>query len=94
MKTITHKKSDAFYQEAEDMSEGWGEYLKQIDKLKDKKWNNQSFTRSEFCWTLYGAGYCSTTWRAFEKYAKANVRFKLKYTSWWRIFEEWITGKL
>ncbi len=85
----SHIKPKSFYKEAEDMQKGWGGYLKKIDKLKDKKQNNSLFTLSEFCWTLYGYGHCSSSWHKFEQFAKKSGKSKLRYNDWNNLFKKW-----
>jgi len=65
-------KSKTFYKEAEDMSKGWGKYLRSIDKLKNKVDKKRSISLNEACWILYGEGYCSFYWRKFEEYCIKN----------------------
>ena len=82
-------KSKQFYQEAEDMQTGWGKYLRSIDHLKDKCAKDGVFTRSEYCWTLYGDGHCSSTWQEFQEHAKSRNLEKLTYSKWKQAFSEW-----
>ena len=65
---MSNIKSKKFYQEAEDMQDGWGKYLKKIDILKDKVDNKKDISLNEACWVLYGEGYVSSSWESFEKY--------------------------
>lgn len=81
----------SFYKEAEGMTKGWGSYLRSIDELKDKVDKDIPLTLNEYCWTLYGEGYCSAQWEAFYSY---SVKLKLKRKKmlrpcWEGLFREW-----
>jgi hypothetical protein len=83
-------KSKKFYADAEDMQEGWGEYLRYIDTLKDKKQDNARFCLNDFCWTLYGDGHCSNVWEGFKQYANRAGYNCRTYESWTELFNGWI----
>lgn len=83
-------KSKKWYAHGEKMQKGWGEYLRYIDTLKDKKQNNDRFCLNDFCWTLYGDGNCSSIWEGFKQYASGAGYNRLTYKSWRRIYETWI----
>ena len=82
----TNIKSKKFYAEAEDMQEGWGDYLRFIDELKDKRQNNGIFSLNQFCWTLYGDGHCSQTWLDFHAYALKSKILRRSYKNWTILF--------
>jgi hypothetical protein len=86
-------KDVSFYADAEDMQEGWGETLRNIDVLKDKIQYNQDVTLDEFCYSLYGDGYCSHCTKAFKLYIKREMNYddrQLVYTGWNGIFKNWV----
>ena len=82
-------KSKKFYQEAENMQKGWGNYLKSIDKLKDAVNNKKNIGLNDACWVLYGEGYCSSVWEEFEKFCIKNGwrRKKMPWEAWDGIFK-------
>lgn len=84
--------SEEFYQEAEDMQTGWGEYLRSIDELKDKVANKDDISLPDACWILYGDGHCSWTLGKFKEYCTSK-KWEIKTMPWdaWNgIFKEFV----
>lgn len=93
MKVKSNIKSKKFYAEANDLSEGWGDSLLWIDKLKDKIQFHKEIALNEFCWSLFGDGYTSHCWEAFQKYCKTPLKIsnkKMLYDAWRGIFDKWV----
>lgn len=91
-KTI-HTKDDAFYAEADEMADGWGDTLRYIDTLKDKIENNKDITLSEYCSSLYGDGYCSHCYLAFELHVKRDLGYgdkQMIHGCWEGLFKPWV----
>lgn len=94
MKLNTNIKPKKYYDEANNMSPGWGNTLRWIDGLKDKLKNKQDFTLEEFCYTLYGDGWCSHTWEAFKLYCERDLKYshkKMVYECWSGLFKCWVS---
>lgn len=83
-------KTKKFYAEAEEMSPGWGRYLKLIDKLKNDVDKKRDITLDNACWILYGEGHCSYVWEEFKKYciSKRWGKRKMPWEDWKGIFNE------
>ena len=93
MNKKSYIKDDAFYVEADDMQEGWGNTLRHIDELKDKIQYNKEITLNDFCYSLYGDGYCSHCWQAFILYCERDVKYadkQLVYDCWKGLFDKWV----
>ena len=90
----SNAKEESFYHEANEMSRGWGNYMRKIDELKDKIASNNPLSLKEFCWTLYGEGHCSSTWESFAKYAEENKHVKYEFNTWTAIFKKWQSEKI
>jgi hypothetical protein len=92
MSKKTFIKDEAYYAEAEDMQEGWGETLRYIDTLKDNIQNNVEINLSDYLYSLYGNGYCSHCWKHFERYVKVELNYSDKcmlYQCWEGLFKPW-----
>lgn len=97
MNTITKKKpksnikSKKWYAKANSMSDGWGNYLKSIDQLKDAVQYNEEISLDDYCWILYGEGNCSHTWEAFKKYCIQILpeNRRMLYVCWTGLFKKW-----
>ena len=87
---MSNIKSKRFYAEADEMSAGWGHYLKTIDKLKDAVQLGKDITLNEACWILYGEGHCSDTWEKFRAYCiKRWKQKRMPWEAWNGIFNKW-----
>jgi hypothetical protein len=87
-------KDKSYYDEADSMQTGWGDTLRHIDELKDKIQYQIDITLDEFCYSLYGDGYCSHCWQAFKLYCKRTLKYdenRLIQDAWRGIFDKWIT---
>lgn len=84
-------KSKKYYAEGENLSEGWGHYMKSIDILKDKVQNQEDITLKDVCWILYGEGWCSSYWKGFETYciSKKYKNRKMMWECWKGLFDKW-----
>lgn len=82
-------KPKKFYADAEDMQEGWGKTLRDIDELKDKKSHNGHFSLNQFCYTLYLDGHAASTWTGFYKYAKRYFGRNFRWRTWSNLFWNW-----
>lgn len=92
MNKKSNVKNKEFYQEAEEIQDGWGRRLKSIDELKDKIKNKKDITLSDFVYTLYGEGHSSYCWEAFELHCKQELKYARKrmvYQCWWGLFDKW-----
>ena len=89
---MSNIKSKEFYDEAENMQIGWGEYLKSIDELKDKVKYKKNITLREYRWILYGEYYPISIRDQFYEYCKSlnYTRKKMVYECWNGLFENWI----
>jgi hypothetical protein len=86
-------KTKKFYAEAEDMQVGWGDYLRSIDVLKDKKQSDSIFTLDDYCWTLYGDMYTSHWYEGFKKHIEStSKKHNRKYSQWTKAFKVWINA--
>lgn len=86
-------KTKKFYAEAEDMQVGWGDYLRSIDVLKDKKQSDSIFTLDDYCWTLYGDMYTSHWCEGFKKHIEStSKKHNRKYSQWTNAFKVWINA--
>ena len=87
----TNIKSKAFYAEAEDMSRGWGKYLRHIDLVKDAIAAGKKICLNDACGALYGEGVCYTSWEAFRKYCVKNGlgKKRLVWEVWRGMFDGW-----
>lgn len=94
MNKKSYIKENSFYEMGEALQEGWGKTLRNIDELKDKIQYKKSITLKEFCYSLYGNGYCSHIWDAFKMYCEEDLKYSRKrliYDAWDGIFNKWIT---
>jgi len=92
MNKKSNVKNKEFYQEAEEMQDGWGKYLKSIDVLKDKIKNKKDITLRDFVYTLYGEGHCNDCREDFELYCKRKLKYvrkRMVYECWWGLFDKW-----
>ena len=86
-------KSKKYYKEAENMQEGWGETLRQIDILKNKIQFKKEITLDDYCYSLYGDCYCSHCWEAFKLYCEKTLKYsrkKLIHDCWKGLFDFWV----
>lgn len=86
-------KDKSYYKDAENMQKGWGHTLRFIDTLKDKIQYKKAISLNDFCYSLYGDGYCSHCWQAFRLYCNTPLRYnrkKLIYDGWKGIFDVWV----
>jgi hypothetical protein len=86
----TNIQSEKFYKEANDMSLGWGDYLREVDKIEDKIQNEEPISLTEARAALWGkipinSGMC----KKFEKYAKNNKLDNLTWKKWKTCFFKW-----
>lgn len=82
-------KSKKFYQEAEDMQDGWGKYLQSIDVLKDKFDNNEKLRIKEASWIMWAEKHIqSNDYLAFQKWCKQNKLYNkfFQFNIWWELF--------
>lgn len=87
---MTNIQSESFYQEANDMQEGWGETLRAIDVLKDKFENNENITLKEACYILWAEKFVnSSVYLKFQKAMEAHKRRKMPWPAWNGMFEDW-----
>ena len=60
-----------FYKEANNMSPGWGNYLRKIDILREKFDSNSKLNIKEACWILYAEKYVlSSIYLKFQDFIK------------------------
>lgn len=86
-------KDESYYDEAESMQDGWGDTLHWIDVLKDKIQYKKEITLKEFCYSLYGDGWCSHAWDAFKMYCEQELKYsrkRLVYDAWKGVFDKWV----
>jgi len=84
-------KSKEFYAEADQMSDGWGGYLKSIDTLKDDVHNKKDIVIDDACWILYAEGHCSSVWYKFKDYCIKNKweKREMPWEAWKGLFHGW-----
>lgn len=82
--------SKEFYQEANGMSPGWGNYLRKIDRLRERVDAGRDITVKEACWILYAESRAeSTEWLAFQTWTirkKLSTR-RFAWPIWLALFE-------
>lgn len=79
-----------FYQEAENMQSGWGEYLRSIDELKDKVDCNEDITIHEACFVLWSERLVSSSiYLAFKKDMDSFAERKMPWPAWHGMFDDW-----
>jgi hypothetical protein len=76
-------KDEEFYQEANEMHEGWGDYLKKIDDLKTRVENKQTVTLNEACWLMYADLYLpASKYLKFKKKMQEKNVDNLTWEQW------------
>jgi hypothetical protein len=82
--------SNSFYEEANDMSEGWGDTLRSIDVLRAKFDSNEDITIKDACFILW-AEKCvdSHVYLKFKDDMKSYKRRKMPWPAWYGMFEDW-----
>ena len=84
------KQFKSFYKEANDMSPGWGNYLKKIDVLREKFKNNKRITLKESCWILNMEKFIdSSRYLKFQNWCKKENLFRKRFTFpvWFGLFQ-------
>lgn len=82
-------KSEEFYQEANDMQAGWGNYLKSVDILRKKFDNNKKLKIKEASWIMWAEKHVtSNDYLAFQKWCKQNKLYNkcFQFEIWWGLF--------
>ena len=70
---MSNIKSNEFYEEADNMSPGWGKTLKEIDILKDKFDEKQPINIGEACFILWAEKYVpSARYLKFKEWVEEN----------------------
>ena len=89
---MSNIKSKGFYTEAENMSPGWGEYMKAIDVLKNAANKHKDITLNDACWILYSKGHCSSVWVDFQEYCNKKRWGKrtMPWEAWQGLFNGFI----
>lgn len=84
-------KTNKFYKEANDMQPGWGNTLKNIDRLKDKVDSNKCITINEACFVIYGESIASSSvYLRFKDYAiKMYGKKTFPWLAWKALFYNW-----
>jgi len=70
------------------MQEGWGNYLRKIDVLKDKVAQKKKLNLNDACSVLYLEGHCSYHWQHFkEDCIKTGVTLPQNWEGWHQMFQ-------
>lgn len=92
-KRKSRMQSKKFYQEANDMTTGWGDNLRKIDILGDKFDRGEDITLKEACFILWAEKcICSNVYLKFENAMKKYNKRKLPWPAWYGMFEDWKVG--
>lgn len=87
---MSNIQSESFYQEANDMQDGWGDFLRSIDELKDKVECNEDITINDACYILWADKYvCSSIYLKFKDSVTAYHGRKMPWPAWNGMFEDW-----
>jgi len=88
MGRVTRIQTDEFYEEAENLSTGWGKYLRHIDELREKFDNHEPMDIKEAAWVLYAEyNVPSSSWRKFIYFTENLSKQKIKFEHWKEIFD-------
>lgn len=87
----TNIQSDEFYKEANDMSPGWGDYLKKVDEIEDKIQNEEPISLTEAWGAFWGKlRINSDMLKKFKTYAENNELDNLTWEEWKKNFFNWV----
>jgi hypothetical protein len=86
-----HIEKETFYQEANDMSPGWGKYLKKIDILKNKVEKGDFLVVKEFCYILWAERFVnSDVYLKFKRHVNRKYpKLKMPLPAWYGLWESW-----
>lgn len=82
--------SEEYYAEADEMSPGWGKYLRSIDLLREKYDADAELSLNEACWILWAQEFVpSGRYLAWKASVDKYKNHELPWAAWLGMYREW-----